>query len=162
MIVYAMRHGEAETKAESPKKSDQSRRLTSEGRKQVKNVCEVAKTLGARPNVIISSPFVRAKQTAEIASGILNTDADLKSDNCLEPGSSVDEIYMALSKLKKNDEVVLVTHLPILGHFIADFVSWKGVPANLEMENGAMMKIVCKGTLPKSGSGEMIWLLPKT
>lgn len=162
MIIYVFRHGEAETKAESPEKSDASRRLTSKGREQVKSVCEAAKKLGASPSVIISSPLVRAKQTAEIARETLNPKADLKIDNCLEPESNVDEIYKTLSKIKKNEEVVLVTHLPILGNFIADILSWKEVWTNLEMGNGAMMKIASRKTLPKNGSGEMFWLLPNT
>ena len=160
MIIYVFRHGAAETKGESPEKSDASRRLTQEGRVQVKNVCEAAKKLGASPSVIISSPLVRAKQTAEIAREILNPKAEFKIDNCLEPESNVDEIYKTLSKISKNDEVMLVTHLPILGNFIADILSWKEVWTNLEMANGAMMKIASRKTLPKRGSGEMFWLLP--
>jgi phosphohistidine phosphatase len=161
MILYIFRHGEAEATAESPEKTDESRRLTSEGREQVKKVCEEARKLGANPTVIMSSPLVRAKQTAEIAKEIMNPKADLKIDNCLEPESEPEEVYKALSRLTRKDEFVLVTHVPILGHLISDLVVWKELGDHIEFHNGAMMKIESRKTFPKSGSGTMVWLLPQ-
>jgi phosphohistidine phosphatase len=160
MILYIFRHGEAETTGESPEKTDESRRLTSGGREQVKKVCEEARKLGANPTMIMSSPLVRAKETAEIAREILNSKAELKIDNCLEPESEPEEVYKALSKLSKKDEVVLVTHVPILGRLISDLVDWNGLSDHVEFHNGAMMKIESRKTLPRSGSGTMVWLLP--
>ncbi len=161
MIVYVFRHGDAETKAESLDKTDESRRLTLKGRDQAKNVCEQAKKLGAIPSVILSSPLERAKQTAEIVREIFNTKSELRIDSCLEPDAKPEEIYHMLKKLSKKDEVILVTHLPILGHFISDFVNWKDVWTNLEMNNGAMMKISSQKTMPRKGSGTVFWLLPQ-
>lgn len=161
MIVYVFRHGEAEMKAQSPEKTDESRRLTNEGKSQLRSVCEEAKKLGAKPTVIISSPLARARQTAEIAREILGPKSEYKVDSCLEPEAKPEDIYSVLRKLNKKDEVVLVTHLPILGHFIADFVSWKDVWSNLEMLSGSIMKIDSQKTLPRSGSGTLFWLLPQ-
>jgi phosphohistidine phosphatase len=161
MIVYVFRHGDAETKSQSPEKTDESRRLTNEGRGQVKRVCGEAMKLGAKPTVIISSPLVRAKQTAEIAKQILNPKSNLKIDSSLEPEGKTEDLYKSLGELNKKDEVMLVTHLPFLGHFIGDFTNWKDVWTNLEMYNGAMMKIDSPKVFPKRGSGTLFWLLPQ-
>lgn len=161
MIVYALRHGEAETKAQSPEGNDKSRRLTPRGSVQVKIACNFAKKLGAKPSVIFSSPYSRATQSAESAREILNPKCKLKIENCLEPESKPEEIYKLLSGVGRAEEVVLVSHLPVLGDFISDFVSWKDAWINLEMPPGFIMKIGCFNTHPKSGAGTVLWLLPQ-
>jgi phosphohistidine phosphatase SixA len=111
--------------------------------------------------VIISSPRARGRATAEITKRIMNPKAEVMSSPCLEPEAKVQEVYKVLSKLKKSDSVVLVVHLPHLGHLIADLLDWKAVWKNLDFENGAMARIDCK-TLPKAKTGNLIWLLSPT
>ena len=158
MIVYIFRHGEAETKAESPTKTDEGRRITADGAEQVKRVCRIAKQLNAEPNTILTSPLIRAKQTGEITKELLNPTAELKVEASLEPDREPEEVYTALSKFKRSDNVMLVTHIPILGRLIFDLL---GGHVNLEMNNGALAKIESK-SLPKSGSGTLMWLLPQS
>lgn len=157
LIIYIFRHGEAETKAESPTKTDEGRRITAEGAEQVRRVCIIAKQLKIKPDAILSSPLVRAKQTAEIAKELLNLKAELKVEASLEPDREPEEVYAALSKFRRSESVMLVTHVPILGRLIFDLL---GGHINLEMNNGALAKIESK-SLPKSGSGTLIWLLPQ-
>ncbi len=157
MIVYIFRHGEAETKVESPTKTDEGRRITAEGEEQVKRVCLIAKQLNTEPRAILCSPLIRAKQTAEIAKELLNPKAELKIEASLEPDREPEDVYAALSKLRRSDSVILVTHVPILGKLIFDLL---GGHISLEMNNGALAKIESK-SLPKSGSGTLIWLLPQ-
>ena len=157
LIVYIFRHGEAETKAESPTKTDEGRRITADGAEQVRRVCRIAKQLNAEPNAILTSPLIRAKQTGEIAKELLNPKAELKVEASLEPDREPEEVYAALSKFKRSDNVMLVTHIPILGRLIFDLL---GGHISLEMNNGALVKIESK-SLPKSGSGTLMWLLPQ-
>jgi phosphohistidine phosphatase len=161
MVLYVMRHGEAETRAESPEKSDVSRRITSEGTNQVRRACELAKMLGAKPDLFISSPLVRAKQSAEIAKQVLNPTAELRIDNCLEPEADVDDAYAVLSKLKGMESAMLVTHLPLLGLLIRDLLDWHVERKNLDMDPGSIMRIDSKKTRPKSKSGDLVWLIPQ-
>ena len=158
MIILVFRHGHAETKTESPDRTDEGRRLTDEGRAQVKWTCARAKEFGIVPDVIISSPRARGTETAEITRNALNVKAKVIEDLCLEPDADVKEVYSVLSKLKRTESVILVTHLPQLGHLIADLLDWKAVWQNLDFENGAMARIDTKG-LPKSKSGNLIWLV---
>ena len=158
MIIFIFRHGHAETKAQSPDRTDEGRRLVDEGRAQVKWTCTRAKEFGVVPNMIISSPRARGTETAEMTKGALNPKAKVIKDPCLEPDAELKEVYRVLSKFKKTDSVVLVTHLPQLGHLIADLLDWKAVWQNLDFENGAMARIDTKG-LPKSKSGNLIWLI---
>ena len=161
MIVYVFRHGHAESKASSPDKTDERRRLVDEGRNQVKWTCAKAKEFGVVPTAIISSPRTRGKQTAEMARHLLNPKATVTADGCLEPESKVTETYGALGKLKKGDSVILVAHLPHLGHLLADMLNWDSVWQNLDFENGAMARIDFEG-VPKPRSGNLVWMISPT
>jgi phosphohistidine phosphatase len=156
--VYIFRHGHSETKAESPTRTDAGRRLLDEGRDQVNWTCARAREFGTVPTVVMSSPRARAQETALISKRLLNPRAELKTDSCLEPEAKVKDVYSALSKLKKSDSVVLVTHLPLLGRLFADLLDWGAVWHNLDFESGSMARIDSK-TLPRSKSGNLIWLV---
>ena len=158
MIVYIFRHGHAENKASSPDKTDEGRRLVKEGKEQVKWACAKAKEFGVVPTTIISSPRTRGKQTAEIAKDALNPKATAMTEVCLEPESKVAETYSVLGKFKKEDRVILVAHLPQLGHLFADMLNWDSVWQNLDFENGAMARIDFKG-MPKPRTGNLIWMI---
>jgi phosphohistidine phosphatase len=161
MTLYVMRHGEAERTSESPEKNDASRRITKEGSEVVRKVAEFAKSLGAKPDLFVSSPLVRAKQSTEIAKAILNPKGEVRIDNCLEPEGDVSDVYAMLSKLKGVESVMLVTHLPLLGLLIRDLLDWHVERKNLDMEPGSLMRIDSKKTRPKSKSGDLVWLLPQ-
>ncbi len=161
MMVYIFRHGHAENKASASDKTDEGRRLVDEGKEQVEWTCAKAKHLGVVPDIIISSPRARGRETAEMAKKMLNPQAKLMSDTCLEPEAKVSEVYKVLSKLKKNDSVILIAHLPHLGHLLADALNWEAVWQNLDFENGAMARIDFKGA-PKPKAGNLMWLISPT
>ncbi len=158
MNVYIFRHGHAENKNESPDKTDEGRRLTPEGEEQVRWVCERAKGLGLDPTLILTSPLVRARQTAELARKFLHSNAEVREDSCLRPQAGVEEVFRFLAKLKAKDQVVLVTHLPLLGHLFESLLDWN-VWDQLDFDNGAMARIDSK-TRPKAKSGTLVWVLP--
>ena len=158
MIVYIFRHGHAEGKAASPDKTDEGRRLVEEGRGQDEWTCEEAKRLGVVPAMILSSPRARGRETAEMTQRLLNPKAKVTTDLCLEPEAKPGETYKALSKLRGVESVVLVAHLPQLGHLLADMLNWDSVWKNLDFENGAMARKDFKG-LPMPKAGNLIWII---
>jgi phosphohistidine phosphatase len=64
MELYLIRHGIAEDK--QPDIKDEERSLTKEGRQKTEKVAQKIKKLGLQFEVIVTSPLVRARQTAEI------------------------------------------------------------------------------------------------
>ncbi len=158
MNIYIFRHGLAENKDASPDRTDIGRRLTKEGEDQVRWACERAKALGLRPTVILTSPLVRAQQTAKLAADRLHAAGGVREDPSLRPEAKVADVYTSLSKLKAKDSVVLVTHLPLLGHLLESLLDWN-VWDQLDFDNGAIARIDSK-TRPKAKSGTLVWLLP--
>lgn len=153
MIIYILRHGEAENKVSG---DDVSRRLTLKGREQIKHVCEAAKLLGAKPESFISSPLSRARESGEIAKSILNPMAEVVADNCLEPESEPNEIYMALSKIKATESVLLISHMPLIGNLISEMLG----TSRIQIKPGSLASIEVTPP-PTRNKGTLNWLLPQ-
>ncbi|KTC06892.1 phosphohistidine phosphatase, SixA [Pseudomonas syringae] len=111
MKVWVLRHGEAQSRA----RSDAERELTAHGREEV---LKSALQLTDKPvRRIIASPYVRAQQTAELVRQSLAFDGSIVTAPWLTPESSPLEVLAQLDKLGI-DEVLLVSHQPLVGELI--------------------------------------------
>ncbi|MCK5893992.1 MAG: phosphohistidine phosphatase SixA [Endozoicomonadaceae bacterium] len=104
MKLYIMRHGKAESYAES----DQVRPLSDVGRKQVADVAKQMSDLSL--SGIMASPYLRAWQTAELMQATLSTPMIQRCDS-FTPDSSVHEV---LRNLPKSGDWLLVSHMPLV------------------------------------------------
>lgn len=103
MRVYLCRHAKAQ-----PGAPDDARELTGKGRRQAAELGERLAGLPQPPVVVLASPLVRARQTAEaIASA---TGAPLEIESRLAPGATVDDLRAALAG--RAGPVATVGHQP--------------------------------------------------
>jgi phosphohistidine phosphatase len=72
-MIWLLRHGDAENASSD----DASRRLTPKGERQARAAGEALAALGVQFDACLSSPKVRAKQTAEIACESLGVEVEL-------------------------------------------------------------------------------------
>lgn len=100
-----MRHGEA-----GEARTDPERPLTPRGRAQAKASATGLKALGVAVPRIWCSPYVRARQTAEIVGAVLGV--DVVEDARFVPGASAERAVEAVYGAK--DGVLVVAHMPIL------------------------------------------------
>ena len=70
MELYLLRHGIAVERGTRGFEDDFSRPLTPKGRRQLRKTAGAVKKLGGKFDLILSSPLLRAKQTAEIAAEV--------------------------------------------------------------------------------------------
>lgn len=113
MKLFIMRHGQASYQANS----DRERPLTEMGIYQTQALLQANLEKFSDVKVIWSSDLTRAKQTARIASEILNTEAIEKS--FLSPD---DEVRYVLSQLESLDEdtcLLIVSHQPLVGELVS-------------------------------------------
>ncbi|HEY7380589.1 MAG TPA: histidine phosphatase family protein [Gaiella sp.] len=103
MLVYLCRHGHAA--AGDP---DELRELTEEGRAQARELGERLADASPAPVAVVSSPFVRARQTA--AAIARATDAELRVDERLAPGATLASLRAAVAGL--DGPVATVGHQP--------------------------------------------------
>ncbi len=155
MQVYILRHGIAAD--EKPGLSDAERPLTTEGRRKLRDVLELASEAKVKPDLILSSPFRRALQTAVIAHQILGAKEEILETRTLLPGSSPEEVWQEIKAHQKiAPSLLLVGHNPLFANLAAYLL---GTPhAQVEFKKGAIMRIDFEslGLTPK---GVLRWYL---
>ena len=110
MKVWILRHGEAEGHAPT----DAERNLTEHGRAEV--LRSAAHLIGQPLGAIIASPYVRAQQTAQLVRDVLGFQPEIRTVPWLTPDGDVQRV---LEKLDSDDDVLLVSHQPLVGSLIS-------------------------------------------
>ena len=129
MEIYILRHGKAEERP-SGISSDAKRRLTESGRNEMEQVASGIAALGIRPDRIISSPLVRARETAEIIRGRLLLEQDSGRGPArigiwqeLKPESDVLGAHGRLAAMAPDSGVMLVGHEPHLSSLASSMIT---------------------------------------
>lgn len=118
-----MRHGPAEDHADSGMDSD--RALTTSGRERVRNVAKYLLDLDEAPLLVITSPLVRAVQTAEIvavATKLSDKEGSVQVRRELSPGSGGGGAMVAGLAARATKRVMLVGHEPDLAELVSTLV----------------------------------------
>ena len=122
MNLYILRHAIAEE--HSPSKPDSQRRLTGDGARKMRKVAKGIKALDLKLDLILSSPYLRAKETAEIAAKTLDCKKKLHLTPTLASSGNPRELIEELKrKHPKAKEVMLVGHEPYLSNLISLLLS---------------------------------------
>jgi len=115
MDVTVVRHGTAEDRAPT----DAARALTPVGRAEAVRAAERVLALQPQADAILSSPYLRALQTAEAVAGALGLAGTVTVDEALVPDAPPAGVRELLARYAERQHVVLVAHEPILSAFCA-------------------------------------------
>ena len=107
-ILYLLRH--AKSSWGDPGLADFERPLNGRGRRAAPLVAEFMREKGIRPGLVVSSPAVRARQTAELVAGAAGVDAPIRFDERIYEAHPLD----LLKVVREADESVAV--LMLVGH----------------------------------------------
>jgi phosphohistidine phosphatase len=156
MKLYVVRHAEALSQEKADINSDADRPLTEYGHAQCRALAPALLAQGVTIEVILTSPYLRARQTAQ---GLVDHWLDPKPriEECeeLAPSGSSGKLARTLRKMKVAT-AALVGHMPDLAEHLAWFVGSK--KARLEMDKAGVAFIECDD-LPDKGSGSLRWLV---
>src|SRR5260370_37858734 len=117
-----MRHGEAEESGTLGFSDDSERPLTAEGKRKMQGIAEGLRRLDFEPEWIVTSPLVRAVQTAEIVVESLSAKVPLDVSDALRPGGSTDALISFWSKYPDRKQVLAVGHEPDLSQIAAQLM----------------------------------------
>jgi phosphohistidine phosphatase len=117
MEIYLLRHGAAEDAR--PGEPDSARELTREGRRKTACVLRLAKGAGVAPAVILSSPYIRARQTARIAADELGYEGEILLVDSLVPHGTPEMVWQDVRDHAGDSSVLLAGHEPLLGRLVA-------------------------------------------
>jgi phosphohistidine phosphatase len=153
--LYLIRHGLAEERGEAWP-DDGKRPLTDKGRKRLRQSARALSALGVSFEVILTSPLVRARQTADIVAAALEDRPLVVSTESLAPEGGFAALAAELEKHAKRDRVALVGHEPGIGALAARLI---GSRQPIPFKKGAVCRIDVEA-LPPDGAGRLQWLLP--
>src|SRR5690348_12735377 len=116
--LYLVRHGiAAERGKEWP--DDSKRPLTHKGIARMREIASGLEDLGVQFDLILSSPLLRARQTADLLHQGLRGSIPLEETTLLAPGGAPADLIELLRSKKKAERIALVGHEPDLGQLAA-------------------------------------------
>jgi phosphohistidine phosphatase len=153
--IYILRHGDAEP--QSAEGEDSDRKLTHKGRRDVEQVMRAAYAAKARPELVLTSPYRRALETAQIAVRELDDPKPpLAQTASLVPGGRLQPLWKELCSHSAASEILLVGHEPQLSQLVAYLLAVPGL--RFDMKKGALVRI-SMDRLGAQPSGELKWVL---
>jgi phosphohistidine phosphatase len=154
MEIYLLRHGIAESAR--PGMKDADRALTEEGREKLGRVLKRAKGAGVDPDLILSSPYRRAMETAEQAALALGYANKIISTPALVPGASPFDVWEELRGRHGESSILLASHEPLMSSLIAFLL---GNPAMLvDIKKAALARVDCD-RLGSEPQATLKWLI---
>lgn len=160
MELYLIRHGMAVDRDSDT--NDEERTLTDQGRQKTQKVAKRLHQLGLRFDLILTSPLVRARQTAEILYSF-GMSSQLEDSTSLAPEG---DIHTWLGWLEQRQQaasstlvLALVGHQPNLGQW-AEILVWTEARAVLILKKAGIIGLQLPKTGTPIGRSQLFWLSP--
>lgn len=156
MDLYLVRHAAAADDV-TRWPDDRDRPLTPEGEKRFRRAARGLGTLVPSVDVMLSSPFRRAWQTAELLEQEAHWPHPVASE-ALESGSAPAAVLQALQEYATRSSVVLVGHEPTMHEVASYLLTADASHARLEFRKGSVARLEVPDGL-RPGSALLRWLL---
>jgi len=157
--LYIMRHGIAVVRG-SHFEDDSKRPLTPAGKKKVKEISNGLKRLGVVVDWVVSSPLVRAVETAEIVADCLAPNVPMDFCDALRPGGSAEGLITFLARQPNRKRILVTGHEPDLSLLAARLIG-AGRNANLAFKKGGCCLLEFDQMPPKSPAQLIWWATPR-
>jgi phosphohistidine phosphatase len=156
MLLYLLRHGVAMDREDPNCPPEAERPLTPEGVDKTRQVARGLRKLGVKPDLILSSPLVRAVQTAEIAAEELNyAKGKIRRTEALLPEADPAALLKEVVQMRK-DEILCAGHAPHLDEMIAHAVGVRVSFTALKKAGAACLEF----DSPVASRARLLWLFP--
>jgi phosphohistidine phosphatase len=154
MILYVVRHGIAIDRTDPKAPPEAERPLTAKGVQKTRAAALGLRALGAKPEALITSPYVRAAQTAEIFAEALGFSPEkIRVSEALKPAEDPADILKELARLKVK-EVACFGHAPHVDLLLAHAAGARG--AFTEMKKAG---VACLEQEAGHARWQLLWLL---
>lgn len=162
MNLYFLRHGIAIERDDPQAHDDDERFLTPRGVKRVRQAAGGLRALGIPFDAILTSPAVRARQTAEIVAAKLQHESELQELMDLRPESTVEHLLFGLHRLATKEHLLLVGHEPLLSRTVARLLTGeKDNSLDLSLKKAGLCHVEIDQLPPTKPGTLHFWLTPK-
>ena len=154
MQIYLLRHGIAEDAR--PGQPDPERALTDGGREKLRRVLKQARKAGVAPSLILSSPYRRAVETADVAVEVLGYSGKVGRTRALTPEASPFDAWEEIRTRKDEPGILLASHEPLMSSLVAFLL---GSPTlQVDMKKAAIVRVDCD-RFGAEARGVLKWML---
>lgn len=151
MKLYLVRHAEAiEMSGTMP---DASRYLTTKGRLAFRKIARRVREAGIAPDILFTSPLLRAVQTAEILSERLKHESPVIVARELSPGFDLQALRSLLLGAGSPVEAAFVGHEPDLGDIASSLLA---LPGGFPLRKGAVLALETESSV-RRGTAKLLW-----
>ena len=155
MLLYLVRHGIAVDREDPKCPAEAERYLTEEGIKKTRQVARGVASIIEKPDLLLSSPYVRAMQTALLfAAALKYPKQKIRKSNLLLPGSDVAAFFRELARDKNVESVMCFGHAPHLDEVAAMILGSKHDATSMKKAGAACFEL----RRVASPSGTLVWL----
>lgn len=154
MDIYILRHGEAEPGSRDVAEAD--RKLTPKGRRDVKAVSLAARAAKVEPDIILTSPYARALETAEIVRHTYPSKPRLQKTEALLPYRTAKQVWKEIRLHSRFRRLLLAGHEPQLSSLVAYLLA--APELRLDLKKGALVYIRMDRAQAEP-RGELMWII---
>ena len=154
MDIYILRHGIAVERGTPGYKKDSDRPLTKDGEEKMRQIAEAMLGMGLKFDLILSSPYVRAQQTAKIVAKALGEEVTYTKS--LVPDADPLDLIAEIND-EKPHTVLLVGHEPDLSQLIS-MLACGTTAGTFELKKGGLCKLTAE-TITFGQCATLNWLL---
>jgi len=157
--LYVLRHAVAKSRETWRGEDDSQRPLTRKGEKEMWRVAKAMKNLGLSFDLLLSSPFVRARRTAEIVRDVFKAGEKLKLTPALGAKADLERFLKQIPKMFGSPrKVLLVGHEPFLSELIALLLMGEA-RSLIKLSKGGLCKLTIESMRPPDAL--LAWLLTR-
>jgi phosphohistidine phosphatase len=150
--LYLIRHGVAEKRGDKWP-DDAKRPLSEKGMARMRRAGRGLVRLGLEFDVVLTSPLVRTRQTAEIVAGSFELRPPIVNADSLAPGGAYAAVLADLARQARRSRIALVGHEPGIGELAARLA---GSRRPLRFKKGAVCRIDVE-SIPPGAPGTLRW-----
>jgi phosphohistidine phosphatase len=152
--IYLIRHGLAEERGDAWP-DDAKRPLTPQGMSRLRRAGRALARLGVPVDVVLTSPLVRTRQTAELLAAPFAPRPPIVNADALAPGGTPAAVAAEIARHPRRRNIFIVGHEPSLG----ELAQWLlGTRNPVEFKKGGICRIDCQDG-PHRGAGALRWML---
>jgi phosphohistidine phosphatase len=157
MDLYIIRHAIAVDEGSPEYEDDSLRPLSDKGKKKMRQIANGLHELGVDFDLILSSPYIRAKETAEILADVFKIKKDVEFSDNLIPTGDPDLLISEINENYSVDSIALVGHEPHLTALIGLLVS-ENASIDMSLKKGGMCRLSADD-LHHTRKATLEWLL---
>ena len=158
MNLYIIRHAIAVDEGTAGYESDSERPLTDKGRKKMRQIAKGLRNLGVEFDLILSSPYVRARETAEIVADVFKMKKNITFTESLIPLANPELLIGEINETYSVNSIAVVGHEPHLSTLIG-ILAAENAKIDLTLKKGGVCYLSADDLHHSDHRATLEWLL---